>query len=46
VDTSGTLPIATVRGARPTAEACLRRATESRFRSVGPVRISFGLALE
>jgi hypothetical protein len=46
VDTSGILPIATVRGARPTAEACLRRATESRFRSVGPVRISFGLALE
>lgn len=46
VDTSGTTPVATVRGAKPAAAACLRRATESRFRSVGPVRITFGLALE
>jgi len=46
VDTIGTTPVATVRGAKPATEACLRRATESRFRSVGPVQISFGVALE
>lgn len=46
VETSGTLPIVTVRGAKPAAEACLRRATASRFRSVGPVQITFGLALD
>lgn len=45
VDTSGTLPVVTVRGAKPAAAACLRRATESRFRSVGPVMITFGVAL-
>jgi hypothetical protein len=46
VDTSGTTPVTTVRGARPAAAACLRRAAQSRFRSVGPVRIGFGVALD
>ena len=45
VDTSGTVPVVTVRGAKPAAAACLQRATESRFRSVGPVMITFGVAL-
>lgn len=45
VDTSGTVPVVTVRGAKPAAAACLQRATEARFRSVGPVMITFGVAL-
>ncbi|MCX4244980.1 hypothetical protein [Paraliomyxa miuraensis] len=46
VDTRGTTPVVTVKGAKTAAEACLLRATASRFRSVGPVRTSFGVALE
>lgn len=46
VETSGTRPIVTVSGAKPAAKACLLRAAGARFRSVGPVQITFGLALE
>lgn len=44
--TAGTTPVVTVRGAKPAAAACLQRSTASRFRSVGPVQITFGVALE
>jgi hypothetical protein len=46
VSTIGTAPVASVRRAKPAAAACLRRATESRWRSVGAVETTFGVALE